>query len=64
MKFKIPLIAIMIVAAICLINKEEIKDMFSGDQPVICEICADECPCPEADCICKVEICKCPKCIS
>ena len=54
----------MIVAAICLINKEEIKDMFSGDQPVICEICADECPCPEADCICKVEICKCPKCIS
>ena len=64
MKIKIPLIAIIIVAAICFINKEEIKDMFSGDQPAICEICADECPCPEADCICKVEICKCPKCIS
>ena len=64
MKIKIPLIAIIIVAAICFINKEEIKDMFSGGQPAICEMCADECPCPEADCICKVEICKCPKCIS
>ena len=51
MKFKIPLIAIIIVAAICFINKEEIKDMFSGDQPVICELCTDECPCPETACI-------------
>ena len=64
MKIKMPLIAIMIVAAICLINKEEIKDMFNGDQPAICEICVDECPCPETNCICKVEVCKCPKCIS
>ena len=64
MKIKIPLIAIMIVAAICFINKEEIKDMFSNDQPAICEICVGECPCPETSCICKAEGCKCPKCIS
>lgn len=64
MKFKIPFLAVMIVAAICFINKEEIKDMFSGDQPIICEVCADECPCPETACICKTEVCKCPKCIS
>ena len=42
MKFKIPFLAVIIVAAICFINKEEIKDMFSGDQPIICEVCADE----------------------
>ena len=64
MKIKIPFIAIMIVAAICFINKEEIKDMFSNDQPEICEICVGECPCPETSCICKAEVCKCPKCIS
>ena len=64
MKFKIPLMAVIIVAAICFINKEEIKDMFGSDQPEICEICVDECPCPETSCICKVEVCKCPKCIS
>jgi len=39
MKFKIPVIAIVIIAAICFINKEEIKDMFNGDQPAICEVC-------------------------
>ena len=64
MKIKIPFIAIMIVAAICFINKEEIKVMFSNDQPAICEICVGECPCPETSCICKAEVCKCPKCIS
>tara|TARA_A100001515_G_scaffold121558_1_gene104798 strand:+ start:540 stop:734 length:195 start_codon:yes stop_codon:yes gene_type:complete len=64
MKFKIPLIAIIIVAAICFINKEEIKNMFNGDQPAICEVCEPECPCPEVDCICDVEICKCEKCVS
>ena len=64
MKFKIPLIAIIIVAAICFINKEEIKSMFNGDQPAICEVCEPQCPCPEVDCICDVEICKCEKCIS
>ena len=64
MKFKIPFLAVMIVAAICFINKEEIKDMFSNDQPAICEICVGECPCPETSCICKAEVCKCPKCIS
>ena len=64
MKFKIPLIAIIIVAAICFINKEEIKDMFSGDQPAICEVCEPECPCPEVSCICDVKVCKCEKCIS
>jgi hypothetical protein len=63
MKIKLPLVAIIIVAALCLINKEEIKEMFNSDQP-ICEICVDECPCPETSCICKVEVCKCPKCIS
>lgn len=64
MKFKIPLIAIIIVAAICFINKEEIKDMLNGDQPAICEICEPECPCPEVSCICDVKVCKCEKCIS
>ena len=64
MKFKIPLIAIIIVAAICFINKEEIKDMFSGDQPAICEVCEPERPCPEVSCICDVKVCKCQKCIS
>jgi hypothetical protein len=63
MKIKLPLVAIIIVAALCLINKEEIKSMFSSNQPV-CEICAGECPCLETTCICKAEVCKCPKCIS
>ncbi len=38
--------------------------MFNGDQPAICEVCEPECPCPEVDCICDVEICKCEKCVS
>ena len=64
MKFKIPLIAIIIVAAICFINKEEIKDMFNSDQPAVCKVCVDECPCLETSSICDVNICKCEKCIS
>ena len=54
----------MIVAAICLINKDEIKNMFVKENPVICETCENECPCSETACICKTEVCKCPKCIS
>jgi len=64
MKMKIPLIAIIIITAICFINKEEIKEMFNSEQPVICEVCEPECPCPETDCVCDVNICKCEKCIS
>jgi hypothetical protein len=64
MKIKIPLIAIAILAAIYFGNKEEIKNMFIKETPVICDICEDECPCLETACICKTEVCKCPKCIS
>ena len=39
MKIKLPLVAIIIVAALCVINKEEIKEMFNSEQPMICEIC-------------------------
>ena len=64
MKFKIPFLAVIIVAAICLINKDEIKNMFTKEKPVICDICENECPCSETACICNVEVCKCPKCVS
>ena len=33
-------------------------------QPMACGICENECPCVEAECICNIEICKCPNCIS
>ena len=32
--------------------------------PAACGICENECPCVEAECICNIEICKCPNCIS
>ena len=64
MKFKIPILAVIIVAAICLINKDEIKNMFIKENPVICDSCENERPCSEAACICEVEVCKCPNCVS
>ena len=64
MKRRIPIIAIIVVVAICLANKDEIKQMFNkGEDAVICENCVNECPCVEAECIC-VENCKCPKCVA
>ncbi len=63
MKFKIPFLAVIIVAAICLINKDEIKNMFNKEQPVICELCENECPCVESDCNCD-DKCACPKCVA
>ena len=35
-----------------------------GNEPVACTVCENECPCVETDCICDVDICKCPNCIS
>ena len=61
MKFKIPLVAVIIVAAICLINKDEIKNMFNKEQPMICELCKNECPCVESKCECNDD-CACPNC--
>ena len=61
MKFKIPLLAVIIVAAICLINKDEIKNMFTKENPVICDICENECPCPTQECVCQ-DACECPDC--
>ena len=64
MKKKIPLIAIIIIAAICFANKDEIKQMFNkGEDAVICESCIDQCPWVAAECICQ-NTCKCPKCIA
>ncbi len=64
MKKRIPLIAIIIIAAICFANKDEIKQMFNkGEDAVICENCVDQCPCVDAECICE-NSCKCPKCIA
>jgi hypothetical protein len=65
MKKRIPLIAIIIVVAICIANKDEIKQMFNkGEDKVInCPICVEECPCIEAKCVCD-ETCKCDNCIS
>ena len=62
MKFKIPFLAVIIVAAICLINKDEIKNMFNKEQPVICELCENECPCVESECECG-DGCECPNCV-
>ncbi len=47
MKKRIPLIAIIIIAAICFANKDEIKQMFNkGEEKVVnCSICVEECPC-------------------
>ncbi len=61
MKFKIPFLAVIIITAICLINKDEIKNMFMKENPVICDICEDQCPCLVQDCICK-NACECPDC--
>ena len=61
MKFKIPFLAVIIIAAICLINKDEIKNMFNEEQPIICEVCDNECPCPDSDCDCD-DGCSCPNC--
>ena len=61
MKIKIPLIAIAILAAIYFTNKEEIKNMFIKENPVICETCENECPCPVQECICQ-DACECPDC--
>jgi hypothetical protein len=65
MKKRIPLIAIIIVVAICIANKDEIKQMFNKgeDKVVNCPICVEECPCVEAQCAC-TEACKCDNCIS
>ena len=35
-----------------------------GDKPVACALCAEDCPCVEADCVCDIDICKCENCIS
>ena len=62
MKKRFPLIASIIVVAICIANKDKIKKMFNkGEDAVICEICIDECPCVEAECVCK-STCKCDNC--
>ena len=62
MKFKIPFLAVIIMAAICLINKDEIKNMFNKEQPVICEMCENDCPCVDSTCICD-DGCACPNCV-
>ncbi len=64
MKFKIPFLAVLIVGAILFINKDEVKNMFIKENPVICDICENQCPCIEDASVCKVEACKCPNCIS
>jgi len=64
MKFKIPFLAVLIVGAILFINKDEVKNMFIKENPVICDICENQCPCIEDACVCKVEACKCPNCIN
>ena len=61
MKFKIPFLAVIIVAAICLINKDEIKNMFNEEPAMVCEICKDDCPCVKLDCNCEDQ-CPCPDC--
>tara|TARA_Y100000004_G_scaffold168401_1_gene201760 strand:- start:53 stop:262 length:210 start_codon:yes stop_codon:yes gene_type:complete len=59
MKFKIPLVAIIILSAIALANKEEIKNMFNEDSPVNCEVCQNECPCFPEDVLCPLGSCEC-----
>lgn len=61
MKFKIPLVAIIILSAIALANKEEIKNMFNEDSAINCETCENQCPCPISDCDCD-DNCGCPNC--
>jgi hypothetical protein len=65
MKKGIPFVAVIILAAIFFVNKDEIKQMFNKgeDQAVNCSICVEECPCVETECVCKAT-CKCDNCVS
>jgi hypothetical protein len=60
MKKRIPLMAIIIIAAIFLVNKDAIKERFAPS-PSVCELCEADCPCVESDCNCEGE-CSCPIC--
>jgi hypothetical protein len=61
MKIKIPIAAVIILGFIYFNNKAEINKMFSNDQPAMCEVCEDECPCVEEKCICE-NVCDCSGC--
>ena len=38
--------------------------VINPDECIDCGVCEPECPCPEADCVCDINVCKCEKCIS
>jgi hypothetical protein len=61
MKIKIPIAAVIILGFIYFSNKVEIDKMFSSDQPAMCEVCEDECPCVDEKCICE-NACDCSDC--
>ncbi len=61
MKIKIPIAAVIILGFIYFSNKTEIDKMFLNDQPAMCEVCEDECPCVEEKCICE-NACDCSGC--
>ena len=61
MKIKIPIAAVIILGFIYFSNKAEIHKMFLNDQPAMCEVCEDECPCVDEKCICE-NACDCSDC--
>ena len=61
MKIKIPIAAVIILGFIYFSNKAEIDKMFSNDQPAMCEVCEDECPCVDEKCTCE-NACDCSDC--
>ena len=63
MKKSIIALFIGAVAALGIFFQDEVKDIFIGEQPVICELCVDECPCVEDECVC-VATCICSNCVS
>ena len=61
----IPIIAVVIIAAICFANKDEISEMFSKDtDPIVCELCDDDCDCHGESKVCDCDNdCECPICV-
>ena len=61
----IPIIAVIIIAAIFFANKDEISEMFSKDtDPIVCELCDDDCDCHGESKVCDCDNdCGCPICV-
>jgi len=57
-------IFVFLLGGAALLTSYYVFDKVEDPAPVVCEICENECPCPDADCACDDDTCKCPKCIA